>query len=441
MFKKKIEYEFLPPALEIEEKPTSPLGRVFIWFIFLLLIFLVAWSYVGKIDIVTTARGTVVPNGNVKQIKSLNSGTVLTDLVIKEGDEVKKGQTLIQLDNTSAKADQTNIIRQLTVTRLEMKLLQEELDGKSFSVEEEYKKVLDDPTIRLLSELRTSNKEQQDIRLQALNITVSQKESQLERAREIKNRLDERLDELKIEEAEKKKQYEAEEISEMEWESKKDALRNSEDQVIQQEYMIKEAELALDEAKNTVKNLKEEYEKDLLSQMNEKERLISQLTQEEVKFTKELALATIISPVDGYISELAQLTSGSVITPNEKIMSIIPKGTELIIEAEIQNKDIGFIEKNQKVFVKMDTYPFQKYGQINGTVLYISPDSFKNNKKEPYFKVLVKLDKNQLEKNGEKYLIMPGMTASVDVKTGKRRILDFFIDPIKKHLVESINVR
>ena len=179
--------------------------------------------------------------------------------------------------------------------------------------------------------------------------------------------------------------------------------------------------------------------KDQNTQSSDKK--ITALEGELEKARKSKQYQTLTSPVDGTIHGLASNTIGGVVTPAEPILTIVPDGTPLIIEASLLNKDVGFVDVNQEAAVKFDTFSFQKYGTIKGKVVNISPDSVDDEKLGSVYKMKVKLEKNTINVQGKINNICSGMSVSVEIKTGERRIIEFFLEPIAKYAKDSIKLR
>lgn len=164
------------------------------------------------------------------------------------------------------------------------------------------------------------------------------------------------------------------------------------------------------------------------------------LESELTKAEKRFELQQLASPVDGTVHGLSSFTIGGVVTSGEDVISIVPDDTPLIIEATIANQDIGFIKKGQAANVKVDTFPFQKYGYLQGEIIYVSPDAFEDEKLGPVFKAKLKVMSAETS-SGNQIRLSPGMSVSVEAKTGQRRIIDFFLSPLKKVAEESFTLR
>ncbi len=444
-----LEYEFLPPALEIEETPHSPFQRILIWVIFIITILAFSWSYLGKVDEVAVARGKVIPNGRVKVIQPLEAG-VIRAIHVEEGQRVKEGQLLMELDPTIKEADVTSTLKALSIHVSDKERLMEELQGDGAKAvshqpsalnKNKYEKQEANDISELQKKLKDARESEFKAKEEALRFVISQKENALQVAEALLIKLEKTYPILKEQEAAFKNLYEQGYLAKIEMLDKQRELYATEQELAAQKRVVEQAKDSLNEARKNLDALKKEREKAILTDIVERERNIAAIEGEVVKAKKRYELEKLHSPVDGTVHGLASYTIGGVVTPAQPIVTIVPEGTPLIIEAMASNNDIGFLKPGQDAEVKFDTFPFQKYGTINGKVASISPDAFEDEKLGPVYKIKVELERLNLIVDGRNAAILPGMTASVEVKTGKRRIIEFFLSPIVKYANESLTLR
>lgn len=170
------------------------------------------------------------------------------------------------------------------------------------------------------------------------------------------------------------------------------------------------------------------------------DRQIAELENAVVKAKQSVEQTSIRSPVDGVVKSVATKTIGGVVTPAERIVEIVPEGAVLQVEATIQNKDIGFVKPGQTVVVKVDTYSFQRYGYLHGKVRSISPDAVHDETRGPIYKTIIEIDTTKTSKDTA-LKITSGMSVTSEITTGKRRIIEFFLDPLMTHVDGSLEVR
>lgn len=441
--KKDISKEFLPSALEIIETPASPLGKLTIWMIFFLITSAIIWSIIGSVDEVALARGKVIPHGNIKVIQSLEGG-VITNIHVTEGQRVKKGQLLIELDTSINEEELEKQESALEITKIERELLLATLSGDTTKIEELTK---ENPNLYIKEEvLKRQTKYTQ---LKERDHKEKQKNYQLELQKTIEEynmavkQLTQAEEKIKIltEQVEIQKSLYADgALPQQDLISKENELKFAElDRDLQiGKIAYYQEQIALSQSQKGIHSL--DYDKEILKELVEKDKTIHQLEKEVAKMTKRIEMQRIKSPVDGTVQGVGTNTIGGVITPANPIISIVPADTPLLIEAMALNKDIGFIEEGQKTEIKLDTFPFQKYGTLDGEIIHISPDAVENENMGYVYKIIVKPEKETIQIDKRNVKISPGMTVVTEVKTGKRKIIEFFL-PAIDYVKDSFKLR
>ena len=439
-----LEYEFLPPALEIEETPPSPARRVLIWAIFAMVILTFLWSYFGKVDEVAVARGKVIPDGRVKVIQPMETG-VIRAIHVEEGQRVKEGQMLIELDPTIKQADALSSAKALSIYTTDRERLMQELNGEGRAISDQQSAASKMQKLKGIGALQAKLKEARESEYKAkedaLRLVTAQRESALRAAEAILTKLEKTFAILKEQETAYKDLYKHEYISKMDMLNKQMEFHSAEQEREAQKKLVSQAKDSLEEAKKNLEAIKKEREKGILTDIVDREKSISAIEGEVIKAKKKYELERLCSPVDGTVHGLASYTVGGVVTPAQPVVTVVPEGTPLIIEAMALNKDIGFLKIGQEAEVKLDTFPFQKYGTVKGKVTAISPDAFEDEKLGPVYKIKVTIEKFKIYADDRYIPIAPGMSVSVEVKTNKRRIIEFFLSPIVKYAKESLTLR
>ncbi|HAK87979.1 MAG TPA: HlyD family type I secretion periplasmic adaptor subunit [Nitrospiraceae bacterium] len=437
-----LEYEFLPPALEIEETPPSPARRVLIWAIFAMVILTFLWSYFGKVDEVAVARGKVIPDGRVKVIQPMETG-VIRAIHVEEGQRVKEGQILIELDPTIKQADALSAAKALSIYTMDRERLIQELNGNTTGDRQEAigngRKTKGIGALQ--AKLKEARESEYKAKEDALRLVAAQRENALHAAGAILTKLEKTFAILKEQETAYKDLYKHEYISKMDMLNKQMEFHSAEQEREAQKKLVSQAKDSLEEAKKNLDALKKEREKGILTDIVDREKSISAIEGEAIKAKKKYELERLCSPVDGTVHGLASYTVGGVVTPAQPLVTVVPEGTPLIIEATALNKDIGFLKVGQEAEVKLDTFPFQKYGTVKGKVTAISPDAFEDEKLGPVYKIKVTIEKLKIYADDRYIPVAPGMSVSVEVKTNKRRIIEFFLSPIVKYAKESLTLR
>lgn len=186
---------------------------------------------------------------------------------------------------------------------------------------------------------------------------------------------------------------------------------------------------------------KAEAQRTALSERVELEVRSAGLAQELAKAEKRSGLQRITAPVDGVVQQLAVHTVGGVVTPAQSLMVVVPQDATLEVEAKVQNKDIGFVHEGQEAVVKIDAFPFTKYGVINARVLSVSNDVIEDEKMGWVFGARLAMSSSTLPVNGRDVKLSPGMSVMIEVKTGERRLIEYFLSPVLRGANESVRER
>lgn len=434
-----LQYEFLPSALEIAETPASPLGRTIVWIIFLILAIAILWAYLGKIDVVAVARGKVTPDGRLKVIQPFEEG-IITAIHVNEGERVKKGQLLMELDATMKKVDKESIEQSINAMSLERDVLKKALIGGDITElvsEIELPERIKSDLIELNRSMNLEFKSKKNV----LELEVVHSQSALEIEQSSVKKIESNIAMFKEKEKKLKTLVEANAIEVQQWEEVKDQITLAENELEIQKIKVAQAKNRLEEANKNLENLKNQRDTTILNLVVERNQKIAELEAELTKAQKSVKFQSLTSPVVGVVHGLASNTVGGVVTPAQPIMTIVPVGTPLVVEALLPNKDIGFVTENQEVAIKFDAFPFQKYGTIKGKVTSISPDAFEDEKMGSVYRIKIELDKKTIDVSGKEVNISPGMTVTAEIKTGKRRIIEFFLEPIIKYVDEGLKLR
>lgn len=439
---RRLQYEFLPAAQEIIETPASPLGHIVIWITVLLLVIAGAWLYFGKLDVVVSGQGKLASESGTKILQSSVSGTIV-DIKVHEGQHIKKGDIVVELDKKVAQQNVESVEKTLAIAKIERSIAK----GVSSSIvmDDINKSGLTEETKQSLIEKMHAQNDILESRklLSSTNLTNLQKQfSQLDSA--IKN-LDNMLAQNKAKEQEINKLIErGNPLQQMHLRSDLNSVRQNiaslESSLSSQKQQMVQVESAIDNAKNqaavSLNELRVSNAATAISQDNKIIELENSLSRARVA----LEQTTIVAPVDGTVLSLKTNTIGGVVSATQIIAEITPLEESLVVEASLQSRDIGFVNVGQRVVVKVDAYSFQRYGYLSGVVQSISPDAIVNDKLGLIYRIRVKLDSLKTSKNIELKMI-PGMNSVVEITTGNRRAIEFLLDPLILHVDGSLEVR
>ena len=439
----RLQYEFLPAAEEIVETPAAPLGALVVWLVALLLIVALAWSYFGRIDIVAVANGKISTEGSTKIIQPAVSG-VVTGINVHEGQRVKKGETLLALDKTTAEKDVATANQSLNAARVERDILRRLAVGGNTD-EIINNADLPDETKAMLRQFAGSQTALSAARQQAVNGTISNYQQQLQFNQQAKNQLETNAQNLKNRKAEIEKQLpNANPVDKLRLQNElsniDQRITSADSAVLGQNQQLLQSQSALTQAQNQSQTQTAETNSAFNNQIITAEKRIIELENNLVKAKQILAQTTITAPVDGTVLSLTVKTIGGVVNAGQQLAQIVPEKVLLYVDAALDNQDIGFVKPGQRAVVKVATYPFQRYGYLEGTVENISPDAIQDDKKGLIYKAKIKLNDDKSSKQNQLKLL-PGMSVSAEITTGQRRIIEFFLDPLMTKADESLKVR
>lgn len=408
-------HEFKPLLIEIEDKPLNPLGRIILYLVLAIMVFATAWLILAKVDVVVSAQGKVIPSGEIKILKPLESG-VVSKIFVKESDRVKKGDILIQIDPTVTDASLSSKQDDLAVINSDIALLEALINESNLSKDELNK--LNSSQLSLYNnqkQILASTYEGNKAKLNSAKLDIKASESEVNRLSLLLN---------KEEEAKTRLQKVLDLIVKKEYEDVSKSVINLKEQKDIALYRLKESnkklEEIIEENQKAIKTIKSSWIETSLSKEKEKRELSAQINA--ILFSNKTQ--QIKSPVDGFVGKLLIHTEGGVVSPNDNLISIVPSDAPLIIKANVLNKDIGFLKLGQEVAVKIDTFSFQKYGLLHGNIIEISKDAIEDEKLGLIYEIKIKPKSLDIKVEGEIKRLEIGMSVISEVKTGKRRVIE-----------------
>ena len=208
-----------------------------------------------------------------------------------------------------------------------------------------------------------------------------------------------------------------------------------------QQAKLEEIQAALLESRRQKHTVLAETRRTTLDTLNQAELKLATLSQEKVKTENRTRLMKLVAPVAGTIQQLAVHTIGGVVTEAQALLVVVPDDNQLEVEAFVENKDIGFVRPGQVVEVKLEAFPFTRYGTVPGKVVHLSNDAIQDEKRGLIFAARVLLDRASLIVEGKRVNLSPGMAATVEIKTGKRRVIEYFLSPLLQYKDESLKER
>ncbi len=430
---------FVNSLYKVSNEETSLKVNILFITIISVVVILIIWANIAQIDELTSGQGKVIPSSKIQKVQYLDGG-IVSEILIKEGTHVTKGQPLLKIDTTRYRASfeetQENLLSLKTKrTRLEKELI---IDYKGTVP----KLLFDNHLKELASQYIQSQKKifkniyyerrnslkiielQHDQKIQELT-EIKSKEKQLRKALKL---TDEQRDTIKkMVKTGSKSRYELLSI-EKEYNTLNGDLLSTTLSIPRSKLAIEESEVQLAEKLQTFRS---EISTQLEETINEVRAIEARLISDNDKLEKTI----IKSPVNGTIKQININTIGSVVQSGVDLIEIVPDSDILLVEAKIDPRDIAFINPTLKALVKLTAYDYSIYGGLEASIVEISADSIKDLESQDgksYYKIVVKTNQNYLEYNGKKLAIIPGMIASVDIVTGKKTIMDFVLKPILK---------
>ena len=393
---KELKYDFMPSLLEIIERPAHKAGTVIILGVFTLLIAAIIWACLSEIDVVITSSGSIQPVGNLNVVQSYANGSVKA-INITEGDYVEKDDVLIELDTQSLDIDAEQLDSQKKILEAQQKIYTKIKDGEKLSEIkiDDY----DDELKTYIQSILDNDK--------SYHNTLDNLEKDKENAD-----LNHQIAQIQLEE------YEA---------------NGTEREAEMQELMVQQYELAKDQADVKIKDTKTQYSSQVNSKLSEISGQLDEIETNLEKYSLSKDYQYITAPVSGHINSINVNTIGAAVTSAQELVTIVPDNTPVEMVCYVKNMDIADVEIGMETEIKLEAYPYNKYGTVKGKVKYISPSAFVSEQMGSVYLVKIEItDKH------DDIDIISGLSGSVEIKTDKRTVMDYFLEPIKKGFGESL---
>lgn len=431
--------DFMPDVYAATLRRGSRMAYVMTFVILLFMVVFFVWSYFAILDEVTRGDGRVIPSSKTQVIQNLEGG-ILADILVQEGDIVEPGDILVRIDNSVAKAsfrDARSQFLSLTaaVARLEAEMeehpleLPENVSRDAPSVAADEQALYDARQSQFAAEIAILESQINQRRQEVAE--AESRESQLRRSLSLANQ------ELKITKPLVDRGL-----------SPTVELIRLQREVADLDGQLKTIRLAIPRLKSAVEESLQRVDEQKLKRRAEISRELNR-TRAELKSVSETLLAgedrvtrtEVRSQVRGTIKELKHNTLGGVIRPGEDIIEIVPLDDSLLIEARIRPADIAFLRPGQEAIIKIAAYDFSIYGGLQANLERISADTIRDEQGESYYRVYLRTKENAILRHGSELPIIPGMTATVEILTGQKSVLDYILKPIRKARYEALRER
>ncbi|HEX4869457.1 MAG TPA: HlyD family type I secretion periplasmic adaptor subunit [Moraxellaceae bacterium] len=438
------ELEFLPAALELMETPPSRAARWILWGSLAFITLALLWSIFGQIDIIAVAQGKVVPSGQVKVVQPYERA-VVRRLLVRDGMAVRKGQLLIELDATELGAEQEKVQSSLVdatlaAARARSLLAAVQADAPAARP---VAAGADLPAAKWVEANRLLASEYQAFRsdLLARDAEGLHLEAQKATTQETLNKLEALYPLYEQRAADLRRLLEKNYVPRHEYLEQENRRTETAKEIDVQKRRLVEVDTRVAQQREQRAAVVADFVRKTREELVRAEQQLAQLQQEGVKLRSRGELLELRAPVDGTVQQLAVHTEGGVVTEAQPLLVIVPANERLEIEAMVENKDIGFVRKDQAAEVKVEAFPFTRYGILHGQVVNVSLDAVADEKRGLLYQTRVLLDRGWIAVEGRQVPLVPGMAVSVEIRTGQRRVIDYFLSPVLQYASESVRER
>jgi hemolysin D len=456
------ELAFLPAALEIVETPPSPLGRATAFSIIAVFAVALAWACFGTVDIVAIAPGKLIPSGRTKTIQPFETG-VVRSIEVHDGQVVRSGDVLIELDTTITTAELGHLKADLLAAQLEVARTKAVLTNKDDLLEAFIPPAdASHAQIEMHRRYLVSQTAEQNAKLAAIDQQVKQKQAERATFAASMEKIKATLAPLQQRVEIRQQLFQKELGSKLLYLTEYQDYLGQQQEILVQQSRASEADAAISVLVETRVKAVAEYERGLFEGLAKAEEKVAGLTQDVIKAQQRTSLQKLTAPIDGMVQQLATHTIGGVVTPAQMLMLIVPTESRLEIEAMVSNRDIGFVEPGQEAAIKIDTFNFTRYGLLQGKVLSISQDAITRNKpqeranertpgaettssepngQELVYAARVAIDRSQMDIENKRVNLSAGMAVTVEIKNGSRSIISYLLSPLLRYKQESMRER
>ncbi|WP_122869746.1 HlyD family type I secretion periplasmic adaptor subunit [Pseudomonas viridiflava] len=434
-----VEHRFLPYRSAALADPSSRAMSLTVWIAAALLLGALLWAGFAVLEEVTTGEGKAIPSSKVQVIQNLEGG-IVSDIFVREGQVVDKGDTLLRLDDTRFMSSRSESeVDRLTLTA-QVERLAAEAEGRSLTLPVEVTSsapqvAADEQALyesrqrRLASEQRT------------LNEQLRQKAQELAEFRSKQEQFRSSLALVQQELDMSAPLVSSGAVSPVEiLRLKRNAveLRGS---MNANTLAIPRAEAAISEIKSRVQESELAFRADAARELNEKRNDLARISASRIAIDDRMSRTTVVSPVRGIVKTLKVNTIGGVVQPGSDLLEIVPLEDNLLIEAKVRPQDVAFLHPGQKAMVKFSAYDYTLYGGLPARLELIGADTITDDKDNSFYLIQVRTDSNHLGSDSRPLLIIPGMIATVDIITGEKSVLDYLLKPVLKARAEALRER
>jgi hemolysin D len=491
-----LERQFLPATLELQETPPPALPRAIMLTLVFAFVVAVVWSIIGRVETVAVAQGKIIPSGRAKVIQPAETA-VVKRIVVADGEDVKAGDLLIELDATISAADAERSKEEWLAARLEAARAAAFLSAVARDSSESVPPPTEEPSLQRIPEsapdssprralestpdsssqpklgstldssprrkpgsrdslsdlpvpgastamiatesrLLASQVQEFRSRLAALDAEAAKRQAELQSTRELVAKLQQTVPIARRRAEDYKNLVQQNYVSQHGYLEREQARIEQERDLAFQQSRERELALAVEESAQRRAAFIAETKRAATDSLSAAEKKAALYAQDMIKTEQRKKLMQLTAPVAGTVQQLAIHTVGGVVTPAQPLMVVVPKDYSAEVEAVLENKDVGFVKTNQQAEVKIETFPFTRYGTVPAKVTFVSQDAVQDEKRGLIFPARLLLEHATLQVDERLVTLAPGMAITAEIKTGERRVIEYFLEPLMRTASESL---
>ncbi len=396
----------------------------------LFVVVLFTWANYAILDEVTRGEGRVIPSSKTQIIQNLEGG-ILAEILVREGDIVEKGDILVRIDNTAAQATFRDAQNRFYALQATVERLEAEQEDRKLAFSEEIK--AEAPTaVSDQTSLYKARQRQLKAQTTVLESQAKQRKQEIAEMRSRRKQLERSLQLSREEYSITQPLVQNGVVARIDLIRIQRQVADLEGEINTIRLTIPRLQSAAKEAKARVQEVVFSAKTDISNELNKIRAELNSVTETLLAGEDRVTRTAVRSRVRGTVKEIKQNTIGGVIRPGEDIIEIVPLDDTLLIEAQIRPADIAFLRPGQEAMIKIAAYDFSIYGGLKASVEHISADTIKNEQGENFYRVYLRTAENVLVHQGSELPIIPGMTATIEILTGHKSVLDYIMKPILK---------
>ncbi|MFJ3484230.1 HlyD family type I secretion periplasmic adaptor subunit [Pseudomonas sp. NPDC090202] len=436
---RQVDNEFMPEVAGVAAQDSSRGARITVWLAAALIITALVWARFAVLQEVTMGEGKAIPSSKVQVIQNLEGG-IVTEIFVREGQIVNKGDTLLRLDDTRFLSNKGESEVDKYTLMAQVDRLSAESEGRPFKpsaevlskapqVAADEQALYDSRQRRLTSEQRT------------LQDQLRQKTQEVAEFRSKQDQYRNQLGFIQQELSMSAPLVNSGAVSPVEIIRLKGKASEARGQMDATALAIPRAEAAISEIKSKIQESTDTFRSEAAKDLNDKRADLAKASATSIAIDDRVTRTTVTSPVKGVIKTLKVNTIGGVVQPGSDMVEIVPLDDNLLIEAKVRPQDVAFLHPGQKAMVKFSAYDYTIYGGLPAKLELIGADTTTDDKGNTFYLIQVRTDRNHLGSDEKPLLIIPGMVATVDIITGEKSVMDYLLKPVLKARTEALRER